>query len=274
MSKSVNVVSDLSTNFDGPPGPSSSWEATRVSTIQEVREAQIESKKCELHREREEIDLSLVSTDVNLQKQVRTITKECGKLRLEVAWLERDLSDVIEEARHQILQIQTGLQEKKLKLRDSVHASTIRIQSLHRKIADQRDTIAQHMIAARSKHCDDSRDVTAEIDDLNTQIDAVRRQIYQSDRYSDEATREASQTREMLCSEILSIESREAPPTQSLERQRQEQENLRKKLEAADRSSNAMREKVKELAEARMALRNQLDDLEKKAWAARVHGFN
>jgi SMC interacting uncharacterized protein involved in chromosome segregation len=148
--------------------PQYSWELTRVNSILEIREAEIESKKCELHCEREEIDLSLVLTDVNLQKQVRAITKECGKLRLEVAWLERDLSGVTENARHQLLEIQTVLQTKKLKLKESVHGNARRIIAMHRQIADQRDQIAQGLIAARSKLSDKDGDLDAVVDGLNS----------------------------------------------------------------------------------------------------------
>jgi predicted nucleic acid-binding Zn-ribbon protein len=228
-----------------PVDPDPSWETTRVSSIQEVREAEIESKQFELHREREEIDVSLVLTDVQLRKQVRAVTKECGKLRLEVAWLERDLSEVKEQARRQILEVQTVLQAKKLKLKDAVHAGAARLQGLQRKLTAQRDEIAQGMIAARSQLSNSHDDLENEVRDLQAEIDSVRQQLYQADRKFDEDTIEARQTMEMLLTEIRNIAAREPSLDRSMERQKQEMRSLQAKIADADRVSNVLREKVR-----------------------------
>jgi SMC interacting uncharacterized protein involved in chromosome segregation len=256
-----------------PPSSDPSWESTRVSSIREVREAEIESKKFELHREREEIDVSLVLTDVQLRKQVRAVTKECGKLRLEVAWLERDLSEVKEVAGHQILEVQTRLQAKKLKLKDAVHAGAAKVQALHRKLAAQRDQIAQGMIGARSQLANAHDEQASEIEDLNAQIDAVRRQLYQADRKFDEDTIEAKHTTELLVNEIRNIAAREPMLNKSMERQRKEMEALQEKLDHADRLSDALREKVRRLTDARLEMRGKLALCDNEDWTNRVQSL-
>jgi hypothetical protein len=100
----MEAVGVAAEHSSGPlPARQPSWEDTHISSVQEVREAEVESKKFELHRE--EIDLSFVTTDVQLQKQICTVTKECGKLYLEVGWLEQDLSGIQAAARRHLLEI-------------------------------------------------------------------------------------------------------------------------------------------------------------------------
>jgi SMC interacting uncharacterized protein involved in chromosome segregation len=255
------------------PDADQSWETTRVSSIQEVREAEIESKKFELHREREEIDVSLVLTDVQLRKQVRAVTKECGKLRLEVAWLERDLSEVKEQARRQILEVQTVLQAKKLKLKDAVHAGARRLQALHRKLTAQRDEVAQGMIDARSQLSNSHDELESEVRDLHAEIDSVRGQLYQADRKFDDDTVEARQTMEMLLSEIRNIGAREPSLNRSMERQKQEMEGLRAKLATADRISDVLREKVRRLTDARFEMRKKFAQCDERDWTTRVQSL-
>jgi SMC interacting uncharacterized protein involved in chromosome segregation len=264
---------DTNVTSDPPLTRQPSWENMRVSSIQELREAEVESKKLELHREREEIDLSLVITDVQLQKQVRAVTTECGKLRLEVGWLERDLSGIQEASRRHVLEIQTVLQAKKLKLKDTLHGNVSKIQALERQISDQRDRISQAMIAARSKMSSENGALGKEVDDLSGEIEAVRSQMYQTDRKYEQETIEAKQTIEMLVSEIQNIEGRGPTLDSSMERQQAQVKTLQARLVRANQLSDTFRRRVRELANARLAMRARLRNRDQENWAARVQSF-
>jgi chromosome segregation ATPase len=251
----------------------SSWETTRVTSIQEVRDAEIESKRLELLRARDEIDVSLVLNDVELSKQLRAITHECGKLRLEVAWLERDLSEVKEQGRRHLLDVQTALQAKKLELKDSVHAGEGKVQTLHRKLAEQRDQIAQGMIGARGRLANSSDEQAAEVNELHAQIDTVRRQLYQADRKFEDDMSEAKDTIEMLTLEIRRITNREPALNRSLEKQRQEMEALQEKLASADKLADNLRERVRRLNGTRLEMRDKLARCDQEDWSTRVQSL-
>jgi chromosome segregation ATPase len=253
--------------------PPETWQATRVESIQELREAEIESMKFELHREREELDVSLAGKDVNLQKQVRAITEECGKLRLEVSWLERDLSQVKETARRHILEIQTVLQSKKLKLKDVVHENARRIQDLEKKIADQRDEVTQAITAAKTQVQGEGQDVLAQAVSLTAEIDAARRQLYQIERKYEDESAEAKQTSEMLMTEIRNILGRRGSLELSIQKQEAEMEQLRQKREKFDQISKKLRHKVRNLTDSRTAMRARFEESDQRDWSSRVRSL-
>jgi methyl-accepting chemotaxis protein len=258
---------------DPPPASQPLWEITHVSSAQEVRETEVESKKFELHREREEIGLSLVITDVQFQKQVRAVTKECGKLHLEVGWLECDLSGIQAAARRHLLEIQTVLAAKKLKLKDVLHENVSKIASLERQISEQRDRISQAIAAARTQISSENMNLASEIDDLIAEIEDVRSEMYRMDLKYEQATIEAKQTIEMLASEIRDIESRGPTLDSSMGRQQTEMRNLQTRLDKANQLSDTFRHRVRGLTEARLARRAKLQNRDRENWAARVQSF-
>jgi predicted nucleic acid-binding Zn-ribbon protein len=77
----------------------------------------------------------------------------------------------------------------------------------------------------------------------------------------------------MLKTEIRNIDAREPPLNKSMERQRQETEAMRKKLEAADEHSRVLRAKVQELTDTRVGMRKQLARRDQENWAARIQGL-
>jgi chromosome segregation ATPase len=249
------------------------WQVTRVESIQELREAEVESKKFELHREQEELDLSLAGKDVHVQKQVRAITEECGKLRLEVSWLERDLSQVKETARRHILEIQTMLQSKKLKMKDGIHQNERRIQELEKKIADQREENTRAVVRAKIQVQGEGQDVAVQIVSLTDEIDVVRRQLYQMNRKYEEETAEVKQTSDMLLTEIRNIQGRRAGLELSIQKQQAESQQLQEKREKFDQVSKKLRHKVRNLTDSRTAMRARFEESDQRDWTHRVQSL-
>jgi hypothetical protein len=81
----------------------------------------MESKKFELRREGEEIDISLVTTDIVCKNKCERRPKKDVNFRL----------DVIKYARRHILHLHIVFEAERLRLRDSARANANRIQSLH-----------------------------------------------------------------------------------------------------------------------------------------------
>lgn len=258
-------VSDLE---DG--APRDSWEMTHVQSIREVREAEIETRKFALHREREELDTTLITKDVLLQKQVRGITEECGKLRLEVAWLERDLSQIKEAARRQILEAQKEIQAKRLKLEQDVHDNQRSILVLQKRIEEQREINASSESMAHRETNSAEDDFAVLVATLNHQIDETRKQLYRADHRFEEEILEAKQTSEMLWAEIKSIKAREPELDRTVALQRAETEKLQKKLEQAERVSQKLKARVRKLTDKRREMRNEMTECDQEDWKSKI----
>lgn len=246
------------------------WERTRVQSIRDVREAEVESKRFELHRIQQEIDTSLITKDAQLQKQVRGITEECGKLRLEVEWLERDLSQVKESARRQILETSTVIQMNKLKLEDLVHEQAKKIQMLQREIQHQRDQFAEAMLQTKAEVTVIDDDTSNLIEQLDREIDATRHEIYKLDRKYDEEALEAKQTAELLKTEIRNVVGRSSELDRILEQQELETAKLQKRLENAEESSAALKDKIRKLTDKRKEMRTSMSSYDATGWASRL----
>ena len=258
-------VSDLE---DG--APRDSWEMTHVQSIREVREAEIETRKFALHREREELDTTLITKDVLLQKQVRGITEECGKLRLEVAWLERDLSQIKEAARRQILEAQKEIQAKRLKLEQDVHDNQRSILVLQKRIEEQREINANSESMARRETNSAEDDFAVLVAALNHQIDETRKQLYRADHRFEEEILEAKQTSEMLWAEIKSIKAREPELDRTVALQRAETDKLQKKLDQAERVSQKLKARVRKLTDKRREMRNEMTECDQEDWKSKI----
>lgn len=258
-------VSDLE---DG--APRDSWEMTHVQSIREVREAEIETRKFALHREREELDTTLITKDVLLQKQVRGITEECGKLRLEVAWLERDLSQIKEAARRQILEAQKEIQAKRLKLEQDVHDNQRSILVLQKRIEEQREINANSESMARRETNSAEDDFAVLVATLNHQIDETRKQLYRADHRFEEEILEAKQTSEMLWAEIKSIKAREPELDRTVALQRAETDKLQKKLDQAERVSQKLKARVRKLTDKRREMRNEMTECDQEDWKSKI----
>ena len=258
-------VSDLE---DG--APRDSWEMTHVQSIREVREAEIETRKFALHREREELDTTLITKDVLLQKQVRGITEECGKLRLEVAWLERDLSQIKEAARRQILEAQKEIQAKRLKLEQDVHDNQRSILVLQKRIEEQREINANSESMAHRETNSAEDDFAVLVATLNHQIDETRKQLYRADHRFEEEILEAKQTSEMLWAEIKSIKAREPELDRTVALQRAETDKLQKKLDQAERVSQKLKARVRKLTDKRREMRNEMTECDQEDWKSKI----
>ena len=274
MSSSDLHASDLEDTAPPQAVPSDSWEMTHVQSIREVREAEIETRKFELHREREELDTTLITKDVLLQKQVRGITEECGKLRLEVAWLERDLSQIKEAARRQILEAQKEIQAKRLKLEQYVHDNARSILLLQKRIEEQREINTNAATLARTETGSTEDDFAVLVATLHHQIDETRKQLYRADHRFEEEMLEAKQTSEMLLGEIRSIKAREPELDRNVAVQKVEMEKLQKRLEQAERISQKLKARVRKLTDKRKEMRDEMTVCDQNDWKTKIESLH
>lgn len=249
------------------------WMNTKIESLVAVREAEIESKRFELHNEREDIDATLTIKDVQIQKQVRGITTECGKLRLEVGWMERDLSEVKENARRQMLEIRTILQAKKLKLENNYHEGQKKLMNYKNELDKQRDKQAMEMIDAKSNVEGKTKTLDQEIAGLNAEIDEIRKKLdFDGDKF-EEKTEEAKKTEFMLQKEIRLIQQRVPEIEHSMQAQQEELEKLQKKLNDYEAYSDKVRQKILIATEKRAKLREKLNQTDKENWTNRVQAL-
>lgn len=116
------MINDLSTNEEEQEQEEfeNDWESTHVETVFAVKSSEVQSKRLEIEQSFEEMQTNLAHKEINMMKQVRGITSECGQLRIEVGWLEHDLSKIKEERRHNLLEIQAITARQRLEIEQSI----------------------------------------------------------------------------------------------------------------------------------------------------------
>lgn len=241
------------------------WAAEHVATVRSVRQAELATRRFELRRERDEAEDSLLMKEQEMQKQMRGVSDECGKLRLEVGLLEKQLSDIVEGKRRELLEISKNTQLDKLTLANELCDGKQEIAGMLRQLKQQRGENAR---ATTSE--DDSDEV---IGALNHEIDELNRRIYRSDRIFAERSRESKQITESLVSELQAIEARRAELDKNLAAQKNETEKLQQKLEAITSSNESMRETMQNLIESRKAMRDEMIASDEENWKARLQAL-
>ncbi|OHT01432.1 hypothetical protein TRFO_31755 [Tritrichomonas foetus] len=246
------------------------WENQNVQSIQEVREAEIETKKYLMRKENNEMTSLLVTKETQLQKQVRGITEECGKLRLEVGWLEKDLSQVKETARRQILETQTALQYQKLKIEDDIREKAKEIKYIQKKVENQRDELTQKILLARSTKTNQFSDLDFEIQRLNKELEEVTQMYGKAGVKYDDSTIEAKQTAALLQNEIRTILNRSGELDKSVIKEKSQLEELTKKLKKAERESEKIKVLIQKESEERAKMRGKLSQGDQTQWLERI----
>lgn len=253
---------------------STDWERTNVESIKEIRDAQIETKVFEMHKENNEMTLSLVSKEKQLQKQVRGITSECGKLRLEVGWLERDLSQVKENGRRQVLETQAALQIQRLRIEEDTRDKVKEAKFLQKKVDQQRDEITQKLLVANSQRSGITSDLDAKIALLSEELEGMTSKIVNAGTKFNESTSEARRTASMLQDQLRAIELREGNLNENLEKSRRHLQELHQKLEKAEKESEAVKAEIKRLTEERAILRKKLEKGDMSKWMTRISNLS
>ena len=250
------------------------WERTNVESIKEVRDAEIETKVFEMHKENNEMASTLVTKEKQLQKQVRGITSECGKLRLEVSWLERDLSQVKENGRRQVLETQAALQIQRLRMEEDTRDKVKEAKFLQKKLDQQRDEITQRLLVAHSQKSGTTNDLDMQIAFLSGELEGITKKIVNAGTKFNESASEARQTASMLRNQLRAIELRGTGLDDALEKGRKHLDDLQLKLEKAEKESEVIKSEIQRLAEERAVLRKKLEQNDMNKWMSRISNLS
>ena len=252
----------------------SEWERTNIQSIQEAKEAEIGSKKYLLMKESSDFTLQLAKKEKELQKYVRGVTEETGKLRLEVGWLEKDLSQIKETARRQILEVRTALQCQKLKIEDEINEKEKEIRELRKKIESQRDQFTQQILTAKAIKTNAINDLNLTIQKLSNEIQNITNSFGKVGVKHETSTVDVKKTNELLENEINNIESRSKSLDKSVNKERDRCELLTQKLKKAEEKTEQLNQLIQKEKDQRVHLREELNKNDQSKWMERIHSLS
>ena len=252
----------------------SEWERTNIQSIQEAKEAEIGSKKYLLMKESSDFTLQLAKKEKELQKYVRGVTEETGKLRLEVGWLEKDLSQIKETARRQILEVRTALQCQKLKIEDEINEKEKEIRELRKKIESQRDQFTQQILTAKAIKTNAINDLNLTIQKLSNEIQNITNSFGKVGVKHETSTVDVKKTNELLENEINNIESRSKSLDKSVNKERDRCEFLTQKLKKAEEKTEQLNQLIQKEKDQRVHLREELNKNDQSKWMERIHSLS
>ena len=243
------------------------WEDEHVQTVRFMRKSKLEAQRFGLKREWDELESQLIAKEQEALKEVRGVSNQCGKLRLEVESLEMELSNIKESKRRQILEIAHENRKELLDLENGISECADELTQIRREITE--------LTMPTSIHPDTQveREIDATIESLNREIDDTNRRLFSSDRILAERSQETRMIVESMMSELREIQSKEPELTRNLASETERADRLQKKLERAETSNAKMRETVQNLIQSRKQFREQAITDDDAAWKARLQSL-
>ena len=250
------------------------WLQEHIDTVFAVRSSEVDSKRFELQVNRAELSTSLLNKDVQLLKQLRGITTECGNLREEVGWMEQDLSDVKETMHRNILNIHVKAAKDKRTLLDEIDEMLLTKKQLEQSLLEQRKYINYQKEATSESQQQQNQQLDAQIDKISKQIDTYRFGLSRGVQKFDEQMSDARDTIDMLEFEIHELDKQIKSLDTQYVQAKDDLEKVTKKLEKAENLAQEMKEELDQVKQRRLELQEELDSKDAEQWKQRVSQLN
>ncbi|OHS94730.1 hypothetical protein TRFO_39080 [Tritrichomonas foetus] len=162
------LVADNPNDFDP------SFISQSLQTAHTISDSKIRNKKLEIENELLDLTNHLYSEDKFGAKQLRNISEEINKMRLNVDMFERCLNQIHDRKRNLLLVTKIETSQKIYKLNDEFKVNSKKLIELNQKILHQREEFSQKIKNAKN-------DVTFYLSDLDQIISDLKQEIHQTE---------------------------------------------------------------------------------------------
>mgnify|MGYP001066614006 CR=1 FL=1 len=269
--KDLNSIHNEEESLDPQEDGLNQWELININSIEAICKSQIETKKQEIKREENEHQSILASKEKQLQKQVRLIEEECGKLRQEISWLERDLSQVHETARLQILETKKNASITQFKIQDEIKELETNIKTLQTQLYEQRNSYTEQFSQTRTEKSITSTDLDSDIAYLLNEIKDMTRKVAITSKKYEKPSSSIQETSALLIGEIEIKRDSFCCEARSINQQKLKYEELCKKLEAVEKETGGIHQEIENLTSERQNLHQKLLDVDRNRWMAQLN---
>lgn len=262
------MINDLSTNEEeqGQEEFEKEWESTHVETVFAVKSSEVQSKRLEIEQAFEEMQTNLAHKEINLMKQVRGITSECGQMRIEVGWLEHDLSKIKEERRHNLLEIQAITARQRLEIEQSITEGNNIIYNLKKELHEaQCDSLTKIKDLKKQMELSDN-DINAQIAQTNAELDDTRIRLLRANRKYDTMMTETSSSIDMLHDELETYNRKFSNVDSLLEQESKKLQKLELELAQAEGESETVKNELEHATKEREINRQKVMNGEELNW--------
>ena len=248
---------------------SKKWTKRQVETVTAIKEAEIEAKRYELERIRNEFQAELANKEAETDAEMREVEAECGELMAEIQQLEMVLSEEKEQRKRDLLSVrsQIAMALKDLEQKEIEHAA--QISKLTNTLAALQEKHKEEIIAIQNDGENEKHLIDIEIQRITEAIDRSRRNTYKSDDLQGHRMSEASATIEMLKSEIAASYERSKNMREEADQQRGRLSQLQQELFKAEERSHALSEQLQYQEEQKKVMKQEITKLDRSLWNTR-----
>ncbi|EAY08708.1 hypothetical protein TVAG_079680 [Trichomonas vaginalis G3] len=250
------------------------WLQEHIDTVFAVRSSEVDSKRFELAVSRAELSTSLLNKDVQLLKQLRGITLECGNLRDEVGWMEQDLSDVKETTHRNILAIHIKAARDKQTLQDEINEMLVTKKQLEQSLSEQRQYINYQKEQTTENNSLQNQQLDNEIDKATRELDKIRYGLTRGSHKYEEQMTDAGDTIDMLEFEIHELEKQSKSLDIQYAQTKAEVERIEAKLKKAEDIAAQKKLELDEVKQQRIKLQEELDRRDVQNWSDKIASLN
>ena len=248
---------------------SKKWTRHQVETVTAIKEAEIEAKRYELERIRNEFQTELLNKEAETDAEMREIEAECGELMAEIQQLEMELSEEKDQRKRNLLTVRSQIAAalKDMEQKEIEHAA--QISKLTTALASLQDRHKEELMAIQNDGDNEVHLVDIEIQRVSEAIDRCRQDTYKADDIQGHRMSEASATIEMLRSEIAASYDRQKNMRDEAEQQRARLGQLRQELFKAEERSHVLNEQLQYQEEQKKLMKQEITKLDRSLWNCR-----
>ena len=246
---------------------------THIEAHTLIKEAELEEKKYELEKMKAEREAELATRQEEADEEIRAIHDSCGQLQNEVADLERELSEVKEERKHNLLFVRSQIEKslKDLEKRQMEHAQQVNqlkvtLNSLIQKHQKEYEDIQTEADAQLQIY-------DTEIANLTDSIERARNELIGRDEMQNQRMNELLSAIDNLKSENISAVEQSNNTDDEITQIRIKYAQLQQELYKCEEESHILSEQLSYAEEQKKIMKKEVSKLEKSLWNIRKTKF-
>ena len=248
---------------------SKKWTKRQVETVTAIKEAEIEAKRYELERIRNEFQVELANKEAETDAEMREIEAECGELMAEIQQLEMVLSEEKDQRKRDLLAVRSQIAAalKDMEQKEVAHAA--QISKLTNALAALKEKHKEELLAIQNDTDNEAHLIDIEIQRLTEAMNRCRQDTYKADDMQGHRMSEASSTIEMLKSEIAASYDRSKNLRSEADQQRGRLSKLQQELFKAEERSHVLSEQLQYQEEQKKIMKQEITKLDRSLWNSR-----
>ena len=248
---------------------SKKWAKAQVATVAAIKDAELMAKQYELERLQAEFNTELVNKEVEIDTEMREIDGECGDLRIQIQQLEIELGEIKDRRKRNILQVRSIIQHSLREMEKKEIAHAKQIQELQNALNAVTEKHKKDILLMNEESANNDQMIEIEIQRLNTDIERYRKNLTKTDQVQGRRMTEASQTIEMLKTEISSSDERTKALMDEFDSTQAKLVKLQQDLMKIEEQSHIFHEQLMNAEEQKTQMRNELNKLDRTIWNGR-----